>query len=153
MLGVLYLLLQVPPNLILSSTPPINCIGNFNPTVEWIYDKLNESDQISFNSDACSFKRKVNKINPEKLFITNGRLQGANVVCISDKAEKPCSLVVAEIINSPDPRETLKIIFDYEEKLDSSGPIEESIERLLIRPAEIIYPEQEYTSENTLNNY
>lgn len=147
MLGTLWLLLQLSPHSLIASSNQVDCISDFNPTVDWVYGKLSESTQISFLSDVCSLKREVNQINVSKLFITNGRLQGANIVCISDEIKKPCKLVVADIINSTDPRQTLKNIFGHEEKFNISGPIDESIERLLIRPAEIIYSDQDDSSK------
>lgn len=153
MLGAVYLLLQFSAYPFLSANAHNNCAVNVNSTVEWIYQRLGSSKQISLLSDVCDLKRKVIRINPDKLFITNSRSQGEDVVCISDDVAYPCRIPVAKIVGSNDPRETLKKIFGYKEKIDLSLPIEESIERLLIRPAEIIYSEQEEASNNAVKSF
>ena len=116
------------------------CDSNLNATVKWTFQRLYSSPSISLNQPICPLKKMVDKVEPENLFVTNGLFKGKNVVCISNDASNPCKFVVGSFRPNVDPVMTLKVAFGYTETIDLSKPIEESIERLLIRPADVIYP-------------
>lgn len=120
-----------------------DCNLSINPTVEWIFQRLSLSADVSLVEPICPIKTKINGVEPADLFLTNGLSRGEKVVCISDDISNPCKFVVGSFDPQADPVLTLKAAFDYKETIDLSSPIEESIERLLIRPADVIYPNKE----------
>lgn len=117
-----------------------HCESSLNPTVKLIFERLSMSADVSLDDPICPIMVKINDLEPADLFLTNGLSRGVKVVCMSNDISNPCKFVVGSFRSHADPVKTLKAAFDYQETIDLSKPIEESIERLLIRPADIIYP-------------
>ena len=134
---VFFAFLDLPIN----NVPVEQCGIKLSDELIFVYKALHEHRSILLNKPVCDSLIKASRLAVDKLFVTHGYVSGRNVVCLSDDVTNPCSLVIGSIDSDFDPRDALKKAFNYREKIDFSQPLEESIERLLLRPAEIIYPQ------------
>ena len=134
-------------NPIIASSATYNCDGETKRGVNWLFSRLYEASAIQLNTEICGSVNKANKLDANSLFLTYGYSKGRMVICISDTDTEPCKLIVGTFANDVDPRKVLKSIFGVEDQVDPTNPINESIERLLIRPAEIIYREPKQNSK------
>ena len=117
----------------------IYCAKASSQLVKTIFARLNASKSLNMNQPICEYIDQVNKLNEQDLFITNGYSRGTNIVCVSDALDNPCKIKIGSFSSSvSNPRSVLTSIFDYKEEVNLLSPINESIERLLIRPAEFI---------------
>lgn len=121
------------------SSIPIACYDSAPVIVRWVFTKLIDSSSTSLIEPVCDNVKRVIQLDPQDLFLTNGVVGGRNAVCISDDVASPCQVVIANFDSSiSDPRTALSKVFEYQNVVDLNSPIQESIERLLIRPADII---------------
>ncbi len=118
-----------------------SCGINLEPTASEAIALLSKSNSITIVDLACEAVSDINELNPEGIFITTGREDDSINICISDNRLDPCKIRIGKIKSGENPNDVLTEAFGIRREIDLTKPIEESIERLFIKPSgKIITP-------------
>ena len=117
-----------------------SCNSNLEPLASKVIDLLSKSNAITINDLTCKAALNINKLNAEEMFVTTGREDNSVIICISDNRLDPCKHKIGKIRNGEIPNEVLTEAFGIRREIDFTKPIEESIERLFIKPSGEIIP-------------
>ena len=98
--------------------------------------KIKQSGLASPRVLSCSEISEIAKSEPNLIEITTGRVGGRPVICVLKTRDAPCQFVVGDIPSDADPTSTLAAIFSY--KPSGGGLLNETVERLFIRPSAVI---------------
>lgn len=101
----------------------------------WSIQRIRSSEAVKPRELSCADLAGLESPDPELLTITTGRISGQAVICISADRTRPCQYVLADISSGADPTAVLADIFAYHQ---SSSLLNETVERLFIRPAKYI---------------
>ena len=107
---------------------------------------LQSTEGIEIEEISCSKKTSINKLDSDLMFLTTGKRARQNLVCMSDSKADPCKVELGIIKSSKNPNKVLSEAFNIKPEIDLTKPIEESIERLFIKPSEQLLPTK--TNEN-----
>jgi hypothetical protein len=105
--------------------------------VDFVIKKIDQSDLATSEPLACSDIKKLASVNPSLIELTTGRKNGVSVICIGTNRDFPCQFVVGRFNDSLDPTTSLASIFSVSSR-DPEAPLNETVERLFIRPAALI---------------
>ncbi|MDB4653632.1 COP23 domain-containing protein [Synechococcus sp. AH-551-E02] len=117
-----------------------SCGRNLEPLASEVIDLLSKSNSITIDDLTCAEVSDINKLDPEDIFVTTGRENNSINICISDNRLDPCKIKIGNIISGKNPNDVLTEVFGIRREIDLSKPIEESIERLFIKPSGEIIP-------------
>lgn len=129
----------------LRSVDPINasprsCDSNLEPLALEVINLLSKSNSITIDNLTCTAVININKLDLDDIFVTTGRDENSISVCISDNRLDPCKIKIGKIRNGENPNDVLREAFGIRRDIDLTKPIEESIERLFIKPSGEILP-------------
>lgn len=108
-----------------------------SPLLEFITLKIQQSSLSIVQSLPCVDYKKLSSTNPSLIELTTGRKQGNAVICLGTSREYPCQYVVGIFKEGTDPTSALASIFSVQQR-DPNAPLNETVERLFIRPAALI---------------
>lgn len=111
--------------------------GIASPVIDFVVAKIKKSKLVNLQALTCKDLREIIVVDPMKLELTTGRKQGESVLCLGISRENPCRYVIAKINPGEDPTSTLANIFSVVSR-DSNVPLNETVERLFIRPSALI---------------
>ena len=117
-----------------------HCAQSLNPLAGKTIGLLKKSEAIDIEYISCSKISAINDLISYKMFITSGRKGRQKLVCMSDDPSNPCKIKLGEVRSTEDPNKLLSEAFDLSNELDLTKPLEESIERLFIKPSEELFP-------------
>lgn len=101
----------------------------------WSIDRIRTSPVVKTRELSCREIGALQAANPDSLEITTGRFSGKPVICISPSRSQPCQYILADLPQDGDPSSMLAEMFNYQQ---SSIMLNETVERLFIRPAKYI---------------
>ena len=117
-----------------------NCGINLKPTASESIDLLSKSNSITVDDLTCEAVSDINELDLEDIFITTGREDDSINICISDNRLDPCKIRIGKIKTGVNPNDALTEAFGIRREIDLTKPVEESIERLFIKPSGEILP-------------
>ena len=103
--------------------------------IGWSIDRIRTSPAVKTRELTCKQIGALQSANPDSLEITTGRISGKPVICISPSRSQPCQYILADLPEEADPTSMLAEIFNYRQ---SPTELNETVERLFIRPAKYI---------------
>jgi len=112
-----------------------SCGINLEPTASEAINLLSKSNSITIDDLTCEAVSDINELDPEEIFITTGREDDSINICISDNRLDPCKIRIGKIKTGENPNDVLTGAFGIRRDIDLTKPIEESIERLFIKPS------------------
>ena len=116
------------------------CGIDLEPTASEAIALLSKSNSITIDDLTCEAVSDMNKLDPEGIFVTTGRGNNTINICISDNRLDPCKIKIGKISSDKNPNDVLTEAFGIRREIDLTKPIEESIERLFIKPSGEIIP-------------
>ena len=117
-----------------------SCGINLVPTASEVIDLLSKSNSIIVDDLSCKAVSNINELDPEDTFITTGKEDNSINICISDNRLDPCKIRLGKIKSGENPNDVLTEAFGIRREIDLTKPVEESIERLFIKPSGEIIP-------------
>ena len=117
-----------------------SCDSNLQPLASEVIQVLSKSSSITMDDLTCEGVSDINKLDPDDLFVTTGRKDDSINICISDNRLDPCKIKIGTIRSGENPNDVLTEAFGIRREIDLTRPIEESIERLFIKPSGEILP-------------
>ncbi len=119
-----------------ASQEATNCPLLPDSLLQKIVKKIELSQHANITPLPCADINELNRISPGNFEITTGRKNGEPVICLLVSRDQPCRYVLGKLDKTMSPASALSTIFP------SSMPINdilnETIERLFIRPSSII---------------
>ena len=113
-----------------------HCAQSLNSLAAKTIDLLKNSEAINIEYISCSKIQGINELSSNEMFVTTGRKARQKLVCMSDDPSNPCKIELGEVRSTEDPNKVLSEAFDLSNELDLTKPLEESIERLFVKPSE-----------------
>lgn len=105
--------------------------------LDFIKLRIEQSRLATYKPLSCVDIKTLTSTNPSSIELTTGRKNGEPVICIGTSRDYPCQYVVGVLKGSLDPTSALASIFSVSQR-DPDAPLNETVERLFIRPAALI---------------
>lgn len=119
-----------------AQTKPPNC-SSPSDVLNFIQLRIEQSRLATYKPLSCVDTKALTSTNPSSIELTTGRKNGDPVICIGTSRDYPCQYVVGILKDSLDPTSALASIFSVSQR-DPDAPLNETVERLFIRPAALI---------------
>ena len=117
-----------------------DCGQTLNPLAAETVDRLKKSEAIEIENLSCSKISTINEIKPDEMVVSSGRKARERIVCMSNTRSNPCKIELGRFRSNEDPNKVLSEAFDLNNEIDLTQPLEESIERLFVKPSEELRP-------------
>lgn len=117
-----------------------DCGQTLNALAAETVELLKTSEAIEIEDLSCSKISTINEIKPDEMVVSSGRKARQIIVCMSNTRSNPCKIELGQFISNEDPNKILSEAFDLNSEIDLTQPLEESIERLFIKPSEELRP-------------
>lgn len=117
-----------------------DCGQTLNALAAETIEQLKKSEAIEIEDLSCSKISTINEIKSDEMVVSSGRKARQTIVCMSSTRSNPCKIELGQFISNEDPNKVLSEAFDLNNEIDLTQPLEESIERLFIKPSEELRP-------------
>lgn len=119
-----------------AQTQVLNCSPP-STLLDFIKSRIEQSKLATYKPLSCVDVKTLNSTNPSLIELTTGRKNGEPVICIGTSRDYPCQYVVGILKDTLDPTSALASIFSVSQR-NPDAPLNETVERLFIRPAALI---------------
>lgn len=119
-----------------ASQEATNCPLLPDSLLQKIVKKIELSQYAKITPLLCADINELNRISPDKFEITTGRKNGEPVICLLESRDQPCKYVLGKLDKTLSPASALSSIFPS--SMPISDVLNETVERLFIRPSSII---------------
>lgn len=113
-----------------------DCVSKNKRIYGEIANRIEKSSSVKLIALSCEDIKAIDNIDSTNILLTTGRKEGSPTICVTDNRNNPCMFHIAKVIDNKNSSNLLLSIFG--ENIQSYDVLNETTERLFIRPSSII---------------